>query len=136
MARTSSRKAAFRSQPTSKLKTPTRRSPRKSATASPVKTTSRANAQSPNLAVKQRAGSKQARVLEMLMTPSGTTIDAIMNATGWQSHSVRSFFAGVVRKKLQLTLTSEAGDGGRVYKITGNTAATTNTVSRTTKASA
>lgn len=42
----------------------------------------------------------------------------MMNATGWQQHSVRGFLAGVVRKKLRLNLTSEKlDDGRRVYRI-------------------
>jgi Protein of unknown function (DUF3489) len=64
--------------------------------------------------------SKQSRVIEMLHRGLGSTIAAIVKATGWQPHSVRGFFAGVVRKKLGLTLVSEKTGPDRVYRIAGS----------------
>jgi hypothetical protein len=65
-----------------------------------------------------RGGTKQEAVLGMLRQPNGATIAAIIKATSWQQHSVRGFFAGVVRKRLKLKLGSKKVDGNRVYQIT------------------
>ncbi len=63
------------------------------------------------------AGSKQSRVIAMLQSPAGATITAMMQATGWQQHSVRGFLAGVVRKRFKLKLGSKKVDGTRVYRV-------------------
>jgi Protein of unknown function (DUF3489) len=72
---------------------------------------------------KAQAGSKQSRVVAMLQSPTGATIEAMMKATGWQSHSVRGFLAGVVRKRLKLKLGSKKVDGNRVYQIVSGASA-------------
>jgi hypothetical protein len=66
--------------------------------------------------------SKKSRIIAMLQVPGGATIGAMARAAKWQPHSVRGFLAGVVRKKLGLTLISADGENGRVYRITDRTA--------------
>jgi Protein of unknown function (DUF3489) len=69
-----------------------------------------------------RRESKQALIIAMLRAPGGATIEAMARAANWQPHSVRGFLAGVVRKKLGLTLVSADGKNGRVYQISDRAA--------------
>jgi hypothetical protein len=88
------------------------------SSAAPVSTANPARPVVSNLKRKKAdPGSKQSRVIAMLQSSSGTTIPAMMNATGWQQHSVRGFLAGVVRKRLKLKLSSKKVDDKRVYQI-------------------
>jgi Protein of unknown function (DUF3489) len=69
-----------------------------------------------------RHESKKAHIIAMLRAPGGATIEAMARAANWQPHSVRGFLAGVVRKKLGLTLVSADAENGRVYRITDRSA--------------
>ncbi|HEU4458525.1 MAG TPA: DUF3489 domain-containing protein [Methylibium sp.] len=63
-------------------------------------------------------GSKQARLIALLRGASGATVTQMTDLTGWQPHSVRGVISGVLRKKLGLTVSCAADDGGsRIYRI-------------------
>jgi len=65
-----------------------------------------------------RAGSKQANVIELLRRPQGASLSEMQKATGWQAHSVRGALSGTLKKKLDLSITSERTDSGeRRYRI-------------------
>ena len=71
-----------------------------------------------------RDTSKQAQVIAMLKRPEGATIAQIVKATGWQAHTVRGTFAGSIKKKLGLSITSTKAQGAeRIYYITNATGA-------------
>ncbi len=90
-------------------KSPTRAKPRKR----PVKP-KKAQPKAPVV----RAESKQARLIKMLKRPDGATIDEVVKALKWQSHTVRGAMAGALKKKLGLKITSDkTEDRGRVYRI-------------------
>jgi uncharacterized protein YjdB len=65
-----------------------------------------------------RDGSKTANVLDLLKRPDGVTLEELMKATGWQSHSVRGFLSGTVGKKMGFEVTSAKGEAGeRTYSV-------------------
>ena len=67
---------------------------------------------------KTRADTKQAQMIAMLRRKQGATIAQIVEASGWRPHTVRGFFAGALKKKLGLTVTSEKVEGkDRIYRI-------------------
>jgi hypothetical protein len=67
---------------------------------------------------KAKGETKRDQVLALLRQSGGTSINALVKATGWQEHSVRGFLAGTVRKKLGLNLEFEKRDGQRIYHVT------------------
>jgi hypothetical protein len=98
-----------------------RTSARNTAPLKPVTTAAHQQRQSAAQPTAHRE-SKKAHLIAMLRAPNGATIAAMALAAKWQPHSVRGFLAGVVRKKLGLTLVSANGENGRVYRIADRTA--------------
>jgi hypothetical protein len=65
-----------------------------------------------------REGSKKAIVLELIRRPDGATLKDIMEATGWQAHSVRGFISGTLSKKMGFKVEStKRPDGERAYQL-------------------
>lgn len=81
----------------------------------PIKTTrsTRKPVAAPN-----KPDTKQTIVLALLRRANGASIDEIIDATGWQPHSVRGFFAGALKKRLKIDVVSDKGaDGVRRYHV-------------------
>lgn len=66
----------------------------------------------------KREGTKQATLIELLQRPEGATLEQMVQATGWQQHTVRGCMAGALKKNLGLSIVSEKTDGQqRTYRI-------------------
>lgn len=63
------------------------------------------------------AASKQARLITLLRSPRGGTIEQMTGLTGWQAHTVRGTISGVLRKRLCLNVVCSGEPGSRVYRI-------------------
>ncbi len=59
-----------------------------------------------------REGSKADIILSLLKREGGASLQELMDAAGWQKHSVRGFLAGTVNKKMGLNLTSKKEESG------------------------
>lgn len=66
-----------------------------------------------------REGSKQSAILSMLGKPEGTTLADLMEATGWQAHSVRGTLSIIGKTQ---PITSEKSGNSRIYKLAAATA--------------
>jgi len=65
-----------------------------------------------------REGTKQATLIGLLRRPEGATLGQMVEATGWQSHTVRGTLAGALKKKLGLVIVSAKTTGAeRTYRI-------------------
>lgn len=100
----------------------TKAAPRKKAIArrrAPVKPrakTAPAKTAAKKSALKADAPKKLAHLEAALRARGGATISDLMEATGWQAHSVRGALAGALKAR-GLVIVSEKIDGERRYRI-------------------
>ena len=64
-----------------------------------------------------RDGSKTAQVVAMLQRKSGASITEIMEAMGWQRHTVRGFMAGAMKKAGYKVESFKPEGGARSYRL-------------------
>jgi hypothetical protein len=64
-----------------------------------------------------RESSKTAQVVAMLQRKNGATITEIMEAMGWQRHTVRGFIAGALKKAGHTVESFKPEGGERSYRI-------------------
>ncbi|WP_373487605.1 DUF3489 domain-containing protein [Blastomonas sp.] len=65
---------------------------------------------------KKAPATKTALVCKLLVRPRGATVPELMDATGWQNHSVRAFFTGL-RKKGHMLAREERTSGELAYRM-------------------
>ncbi len=56
-------------------------------------------------------------MVALMQRREGATLDELIQATGWQAHSVRGAIAGALKTKRKLAVSSTKSDAGRVYAI-------------------
>lgn len=69
-----------------------------------------------------REGSKQSLVIGMLSAKGGTTLDALVEATGWLPHTTRAALTGLRKRGLSVERSRDEGKAS-IYRIVGSSAA-------------
>ncbi|MDH5528348.1 MAG: DUF3489 domain-containing protein [Nitrospirota bacterium] len=62
---------------------------------------------------RSRQNTKKAALLDLLRRPEGATLEQLVEATGWQPHSVRGALSTLGK---EVDLSSEKADGVRTYR--------------------
>ena len=81
---------------------------------SPTKGSRRARAQK---GATESRTNKKVEVIAMMKRAKGATLDEIMEATGWQKHTVRGFVSILGSKGREKIESSKNADGERTYRI-------------------
>ena len=63
-----------------------------------------------------RAGSKQALLIEMLSCNEGSTLDRLIEATGWLAHTTRAALTGLRKRGFAIQRSRQEGESS-VYRI-------------------
>jgi Protein of unknown function (DUF3489) len=64
-----------------------------------------------------RAGSKQSLVVEMLSKHQGTTLDALVKATGWLPHTTRAALTGLRKRGFAIERIRNETKGSSLYRM-------------------
>jgi hypothetical protein len=63
-----------------------------------------------------RAGTKQAKLVELMTRPRGATIPQLQKATGWLPHTTRAALTGLRKRGIEV-IRQKQKDGPSVYRI-------------------
>jgi hypothetical protein len=91
---------------------------KKAADAKHAKATNKAAAPAKKAAKTSERSNKKAEVIAMMERAKGATLAEIMEATGWQKHTVRGFVSILGSKGGHTIESSKNSAGERTYKIT------------------
>jgi hypothetical protein len=68
-------------------------------------------------AVTSQIGGKLGVIVALLRRPEGADLGGMMEATGWQEHSIRAAIAAPLKKARGLNIISDRAGNVRVYRI-------------------